>query len=207
MRFTHGTTGRGISLVTVICLCVVQIGALAPVAHGGAPADDLKQIQYRYYFRGKYDQAVTELQKFLARTDVDADVARSAREFLAASHVLTGDVEAGREIFLTMLNEDPSYAGPDPATFREEVLAEWSSARDMYASNRIRNAPVSDAAAAPGQQVAAVSEGKPIYKKWWFYAAGAATLLLIAGAVSSEKSDGAPARGETGSVSVGVTVR
>jgi hypothetical protein len=191
----------------MICLVIVQVGALAPAAQGGAPADDLKQIQYRYYFRGKYDQAVTELQTFLARTDLDSDVTRSAREFLAASHVLSGNVEAGREIFLKMLNEDPEYPGPDPATFREEVVAEWSSARDMYASNRIRNATAVDATTSPEQQVAAVSQGKPIYKKWWFYAAGAATLILIAGAISSEKSDGGSPAGETGSVSVGVTVR
>jgi hypothetical protein len=204
-RITTHTAFRSISLVLIVSMAMAQVGSFPATCAAGTPSDDLKEIQYRYYFRGKYDQAIDMLQTYLARTDLDPSSTRSAREFLAASFVLSGSPEKGREIFVQMLNEDAAYSGPDTSTFRAEVVTAWSEARDMYASNRLKSPPPVETVLG-AEPASGGKEGKPIYKKWWFYVAGAATLLLIAGAVTSEEKDD-PVAHDTGTVNVGVQVR
>jgi hypothetical protein len=178
-------------------------------AFAGAPADDLKQIEYRYYFRGRYPQAVEALQTFLARVDVTGDVARRAREFLAASHVLAGSPAAGKDAFARLIGDDAAYAGPDPAVFRREVVDVYDVARAEHAALTLQNAapaaPDSTSATPPAPATVAEAAGKPIYKKWWFYA-GAATLAgVVAGVAASGGDDAAPA--PSGTLVVGVRVQ
>lgn len=207
-----GPAGRVISAVLIVVMFATQVG-LAPSAYAGSPPDDLKTIQYKYYFRGKYAEAVVKLQTFLARTDLAAEVALSAREFLAASLVLSGSPEQGRSEFMAIIADMPAYAGPDPAVFKSVVVSNYNEARAQYASARLRQAPSKDdddddslagAAAGGGASVAS----RPLYKQWWFYA-GIATVLVVLGAVSSEKSDGSDPvpNANTGTITVGVTIR
>src|SRR5204862_2974044 len=106
----------------------------AAPSHAGDPAGDLKQIEYKYYFRGKYTEAIGALQTYLARMDVGADMALRASEFLAASHVLSGAPATGKSVFARLIATDPSYAGPDAAVFKPAVVDVYAEARDEYAT-------------------------------------------------------------------------
>jgi len=194
------------AILVTIALVTVQLGAVAAPAVAGKPADDLKDIQYKQYFRGKYSEAIAALEKVLSRKDLSAQERLSANEFLAASYVLSGAAERGQEIFLRLQSEAPDYAGPDPSVFREEVVAAYQEARDAYAQSRIRAAPPTegDRDGAP-PALAPAEGGKPIYKQWWLYA-GLATAVLVVGALSREQDDD-PASRPTGTVDVGVVVR
>jgi hypothetical protein len=179
---------------------------LTPDAWATTAGDDLKQIQYKYYFRGKYEQAIESLSTFLARIDLSESNVVAAREFLAASYILSGAAKLGREQFLKMLNADAQYAGPDPAVFKPEVIDIYASARDELAASRLRTAPPGELGDV-SQEVLVTESSKPIYKKWWFYA-GLAVLVVVVGAVSSQEEEAAekPAP-NTGTVSVGVQIR
>lgn len=205
MLASPNNLSKGIAAVLVVVMVVTQIAWLPRELVAGTPAGDLKKIQYKYYFRGKYEQAVGMLQTFLARTDLEPAHVERAREFLAASHVLSGNADEGRKIFLEMLERNPRYAGPDAATFKPSVVGAWSEARDLYASRRIREAPAPAIDGAGPIDVAAESGGKPIYKKWWFYA-GLVSAALVLGALSSKEED-ATVPADDGSIRVGVTVQ
>jgi len=195
---------KSVAAALIVCLTATQIGWLPLECAAGSPTSDLKQIQYKQYFRGKYAQAIESLTTYLARTDLEPGHVEAAREFLAASHVLSGSRDRGRDVFLLMLNEDPLYAGPDAATFKASVVGVWAEARDLYASNRLRNAPMSDSDD-PIANALPASSKKPIYKKWWFYA-GIAAVVVIAGSLSNPSEEAAPVT-DSGTVVVGVTVR
>jgi hypothetical protein len=195
-----------------IVLIVTMLAALAlpaEVVSAGTPADDLKQIEYRYYFRGKYQQAIEALQTYLARVDLtEADTTR-AREFLAASYVLGGAPAMGKEVFAQIIAARPSYAGPDPTVFKLDVVNAYAQAKSEYAALALQNPPVTagQGATAPTESAAASpTPGKPIYKKWWFYA-GAAVALIAVGAAASGTDGGAGTTSPTGTVDVGVIVR
>jgi hypothetical protein len=196
---------KPISWIIIVTMVVVQIGWFASDVTAGTPDEDLKTIQYRYYFRGKYVESITQLQTYLARTDLDIAHERSAREFLAASYVLSGDAEQGQSTFVDLVLADEAYAGPDASVFKESVVAAYIVARDQVAAVRLRQAPVT---VADGANIDPTLEKieRPIYKKWWFYA-GIATALLIAGSIAGEKEDDPAPAADRGSVSVGVTVR
>jgi hypothetical protein len=53
------------TLLIVTLFASTVVAPLAAIA--GTPGDDLKQIEYKYYFRGKYQQAIESLQVFVAR--------------------------------------------------------------------------------------------------------------------------------------------
>jgi hypothetical protein len=194
---------------TLVIVCMVASIAGPGLARAATASDDLKQIEYTYYFRGKYQQAIEALQTFLARTDVSGPDATHAREFLAASYVLGGAPAMGKEVFLQIIKASPEYGGPDPAVFKLAVVNTYAEARSDYAAMALKNAPAGSKPAANGSDGAAPAEekGKPIYKKWWFYA-GAAAALVIAGVAAGGGGGGAPAGDAgSGSVAVGVTVR
>ncbi|MCK5405976.1 MAG: hypothetical protein KAJ37_00920 [Candidatus Krumholzibacteria bacterium] len=202
--FLCSSVTKFISVLLVVCIAAFHVPAEA-LTPKKSPEDDLKQIQYNYYFRGKYAEAIDALNVFLERGDVDKNLEISAREFLAASYILSGEKSKGKDQFLQILNEHEQYAGPDPTKFKAEVVDAFTTTRDALASVKLRSAPDTGAAGSAAQP-ASEESSKPIYKKWWFYAAGAATLLLIAGALSSEKKDD-PVAQDAGTVSVGVQVR
>lgn len=194
-------------------IAVMLVSMAAPsVVCAGAPADDLKQIEYKYYFRGKYQQTIESLQTFLARVDLTAADATRAREFLAASYVLGGAPAMGKDVFLQMLANNPSYGGPDPTVFQLDVMNIYGEARTEHAAMVLQNAPPSGEVAPPATSsadpLATTSEkkGKPIYKQWWLYA-GAAAVLLAAGAAAGGNGGGTSAPPESGGVTVGVTIR
>jgi len=199
----------------LVCIFMMMSG-LAVTARAGDPADDLKQIEYKYYFRGKYTESIEALQTFLARIDVRADVAVHANEFLAASHVLAGSPQAGKDVFAKLIASDPSYAGPDAAVFKPEVVDVYAQARTEYAARTIKSPAVatSDAppsaspapanAAAPSTTTATAS--KPIYKKWWFYAGAAAVIGGVA-AVAGGGGGGDQPAAPRGGITVGVNVK
>ena len=195
-----------LSIVLIVAVIATQVG-WSSVSYAGSPEEDLKVIQYKYYFRGKYDQAIEKLQTFLARTDLAAGDIERAREFLAASYILSGAGVKGRDQFVKMLNENNAYGGPDPAVFKSEVVSVFTDARNEMAATRLRQAPVMTPGDAPAEvAVAREHAGKPIYKKWWFYAGIAGGIILL-GALASPEEDQIQAPADRGTVSVGVTLR
>ena len=203
-------------ITAALCVFTLLSGFAANV-RAGDPADDLKQIEYKYYFRGKYAESVDALTTFLARVDVKGAVAVRANEFLAASHVLGGSPPAGRDVFAKLIASDPAYAGPDAAVFKPEVIDVYAQARADYAAHTIKSpavattdVPPATAAPAPANSAAPVTTStstasKPIYKKWWFYAGAAAVIGGVA-AVAGVGGGGSTTPAATGTVSVGVTV-
>jgi hypothetical protein len=190
----------------VCILTTLSMVGLPRMVLAGNAADDLKQIEYQYYFRGKYQQAIESLQMFLARVDLDVPTTLRAREVLAASYVLGGAPAMGKEVFAQIIAGDPGYAGPDSAVFKLEVVNVYAEARADWASRQIRQVPPLDAQTVDMTPAAIPAEtGKPIYKKWWFYA-GAATLLAVVG-VAAAGGDDSPRAADTGTVVVGVTVQ
>lgn len=199
----ENTMRKLLSIVLMVAMTSVQFGALVPPVSAGAPDDDLKQIQYKYYFRGNYSQAVPALLTYLSRTDLTAESKVAAREFLAASYVLSGDATRGQDEFMRLLTTHIGYSGPDPSVFKVNVIGVYESARDEYASTRIRSVPEEITTTDAEPSIPVESSGKPLYKRWWFYA-GLVTALLIAGAVSKEEQDDPVAARDTGTISVGV---
>jgi hypothetical protein len=204
MRIRRTTAG-------VLILAMLSSIAGPGAVYAGTDADDLKQIEYKYYFRGKYQQTIEALQIFLARTDLTAATATRAREFLAAAYVLGGAPAMGKDVFLQMLAKNPAYAGPDPTVFKLDVMNTYGAARTEHAAMALKNAPSAVDVAKPSSAVdpAATNEEKkrkPIYKQWWLYA-GAAAVLVAAGAAAGGKDEGTGGGSPSGSVVVGVTVK
>ncbi len=200
---------KAVSVVAAVTMLASVIsGAFAP-AWAGKPTDDLKQIEYQYYFRGKYQQAIEALQTYLARVDLAPENTMRAREVLAASYVLGGAPAMGKTVFAQLIADYPSYEGPDPAVFKLEVVNVYAEARSDYAAMNLKNPEASLDIASSGSQPAVPvtpDEGKPIYKKWWFYA-GAASLLAVAGALTLGQGGESTPPAATGSVVVGVRVQ
>jgi hypothetical protein len=203
--------------VTALVCIFSMLSGLGTVVRAGEPADDLKQIEYKYYFRGKYAESVSALETFLARVDVKGDVALHANEFLAASHVLAGSPQTGRDLFAKLIATDPSYAGPDAGVFKPEVMDAYTHARADYAARTIKAPPMATSGVPPAETIAPGSGAAPsttpaiqnvstpIYKKWWFYAGAAAVIGGVALAAGGGGGD-APASPQ-GTISVGVNVK
>jgi len=203
--FANSSMTKIISAVLAVCMLALHAPAAAITAEK-SPDEALKQIQYQYYFRGQYNEAIGALQTFLARTDLARDQAVSAREFLAASYVLSGKTDKGKEQFLRLLTEDERYTGPDPARFKQEVVAAFDSTRDAYAAVKLRTPP--QGTGDTGNAGAVASEtSKPIYKKWWFYVGLAAVVVLAAAAAAPKEDEAEVPSGPTGTVTVGVRVQ
>lgn len=210
MEFCARRITSSMLIVTLLASALLTPFQSASAATAG---DDLKQIEYKYYFRGKYQQAIESLQTFLARVDLTEADATRAREVLAASYVLGGAPAMGKQMFAEMIAKNPAYPGPDPNVFKLEVVDAYAQARSDYAALALKSAPTSKgssgrdknspASANPSDQ--ATTNGKPIYKKWWFYAGAAALIAGIGVAVGGGGSGGAPPA-PTGGVTVGVVV-
>lgn len=192
--------------VAALLAALMLASAITPAAAtAGSPADDLKQIEYRYYFRGKYAEAVEALRTFLARVDLAAADATRAREFLAASYVLGGKPDQGRAVFLELITGDPAYAGPDPAVFKPDVVSVYTATRAEYAAARLREAPATTlpaSSSSPGEPAA--TRGKPVYRQWWFYAGAAAVAAIAVGVAAAGGDEDAPA---SGTLVIGVNVK
>ncbi len=192
-------------------LLVTLVAYVAPVelAFAGSPTDDLKQIEYKYYFRGKYQQAIESLQTYLARVDVPVADAQRAREVLAASYVLGGAPAMGQQMFAEMIAKNPAYPGPDPNVFKMEVVDAYAKARSDYIAVALKTVPKSDddddAAGVVPTEAAVAAAAVPIYKKWWFYAGAAALVAGVAVAAGGGGGD-SPPPADSGGVTVGVTV-
>jgi hypothetical protein len=199
-----------IKKTTALACIALLLSAFVAPAWAGDPAEDLKQIEYKYYFRGKYPQAIEALQTFLARVDVSGPVAVRASEFLAASHVLAGAPESGKGVFARLISADPVYAGPDAAVFKPEVVDVYAQARAEYASLTIKNPAIAaaDTSQAPLNPATASTSppSKPIYKKWWFYAGAAAIVGVVAGVAGSGGGGDTPAPA-SGTIAIGVQVK
>ena len=192
------------ALVSVVSMLLT---IAAPVL-AADPSDDLKQIEYKYYFRGKYPQAIDALTTFLARVDVNGAVAVRANEFLAASHVLAGSPQTGRGVFAKLIASDPDYVGPDVSVFKPDVVDVYRQARADYAARTIKTPAIAaaDSSQAPAATATPSSPvaSKPIYKKWWFYAGAAAVVGAVALAAGGGGDDASSPRG---TISVGVNVK
>jgi hypothetical protein len=199
---------RAHRLTAAITAAAMLLTAISPaVGLAGTPAEDLKQIEYQYYFRGKYVQAIDALRTYLARVDLAPANAVRAREFLAASHVLSGDAASGKDVFAGLMAADPAYAGPDPAVFKAEVMDVFGLARSEYAAQAIKTAPrvVVDEQPEPVASARDDDSGKPIYKQWWLYA-GVAALAIAVGAAAGG-GGGDDTAGPRGTIVVGVEVK
>lgn len=203
--FAHSSPGRLVAAIVIVC-----VGALnAPVAvkaTGDTAVEDLKQILYKYYFRGRYEETIDALVTFLAREDIDRELAVSAREFVAASYVLSGNPSGGRDQFLRLLNENQNYTGPDPAVFKTEVIDAFTATRDAWIAAKMRTAPDTTGESEIPTAVATESRS-PIYKKWWFYAGIAAAAAIVAFAAAPGGDDGSAAPAPTGTIAVGVRIQ
>ena len=201
--FANSSWTKTISAVLLVCMAALHTPAAAITAEK-SPEDALKQIQYKHYFRGQYEDAISALQTFLTRTDLPRETAVSAREFLAASYVLSGQSDQGKDQFLRLLTNDEKYTGPDPTKFQAEVVEAFDSTRDAYLAVKLRTPPPGGGDAAGA---VATETSKPIYKKWWFYVGLAAAVLVIAAAASPQEEEPETTPGPTGTVTVGVRVR
>jgi hypothetical protein len=203
--FANSSWTKTISAVLIVCMAVLHTPAAAITAEK-SPEEALKQIQYKYYFRGHYQDAIGALQTILARTDLPPETAVSAREFLAASYILSGQSDKGKDQFLQLLTANEKYAGPDPSRFKAEVVEAFESTRDAYVAVKLRTPPSGGGGGAGGDAVA-TQTSKPLYKKWWFYVGLAAAVLVIAAAASPQEEEPDPDPQPTGTVTVGVRVR
>ena len=131
---------RFTSTLLIVTIFASAVATPFQAAFAGSASDDLKQIEYKYYFRGKYQQAIESLQVFLARVDLKEPDAMRAREMLAASYVLGGAPAMGKQMFAEMIVRDPAYPGPDPNVFKLEVVDAYALARFEYASVALMNA-------------------------------------------------------------------
>lgn len=195
-----------VSAVVVVCFVALQLAV--PATSIAAAKDDLKRIEYKLYFRGNYDKAITELRAFLEREDVTPAEIMEAKEYLAASLIMTGAATEGRSQFLDILKMDGKYQGPDPSVFKSVVISTYDEAKSQYASSVIRNVPpsVTEGVQATTTGAVEMTESKPLYKKWWFYATmGAVVVALAAAAGGGSKGEDAPS--DTGGVTIGVEVR
>ncbi len=208
MFFMQNRTMRMTAVLVTLAFVCLQVLAAFPQQALAGNEDDLKTIQYKYYFRGNYDKAITEFRVYLERNDLTNEQVVTAREYLAASLIMTGASDQAKAQYLKILNEDGSYAGPDPSVFKTVVIDTYQEAQAEYASAVIRNVPetvvATEGTTTPGETA---KVGKPIYKKWWFYVAMGAVLLVVAGAAggSAGEEDGPPA--QTGTVTIGVDVQ
>jgi hypothetical protein len=203
--FAHSSAARLVAAVVIVCVSAVNI-PVAVVAGADPAGEDLREIQYKYYFRGKYGEAIGALTTFLARTDVKGEVAVSAREFLAASLVLSGNRSGGRDQFLRLLNENENYPGPDPAVFKTEVVDAFADTRDTWIALKLRTAPDTTGDDREPAAVTTVTP-RPIYKKWWFYAGLAAAAAVAVVALAPGEEDPPAPAAPTGTVSVGVRIQ
>lgn len=196
-----------ISPILILCFLGFQATCLLPQEAHASATDDLKRIEYKYYFRGNYEKAIEEFRAFLKRKDLTPTVVVEAVEYLAASLILSGASEQGKNQYMQLLKMDSSYEGPDPSVFKPIIIATYQEAKNEYASMVIRSVPDKATPSAEPMPASVVKEeGKPIYKKWWFYATVGAVLLVAAGAAGSGGGDDAPPR-ETGTVTVDVGIQ
>jgi hypothetical protein len=206
--FLKSRLTKAVAVLLVLCLTAAHLPApVHALTPDKTPSEELKQIQYKYYFRGKYPEAVDALNTFLERKDLTRGIETAAREFLAASYILSGRPDKGKDQYLQMLNDDESYTGPDPSTFKAEVVEAFTSTRDTFMAVKLRTAPDTG-----GGDVASStpveSESKPIYKKWWFYVGLAAALVVVGAAAAPKEEEGEPVPpAPTGTVTVGVRVQ
>ena len=204
---TTGKTGKTVLTFVLACFLALQATIALPQRVLAASAqDDLRRIEYKYYFRGNYEKTINELRAFLDREDLEPALVVEAREYLAASLILSGSADAGKAEYLKLLHEDSAYRGPDPAVFQPEIIAAFEASKDEYAAMVLRNVPEPAPALAADTKPAPASQpGKPLYKKWWFYAGMAALLLVVAGAAGGGDEEAGPPP-ERGTVTVEVDV-
>ncbi|MDH3216707.1 MAG: hypothetical protein OEN01_10485, partial [Candidatus Krumholzibacteria bacterium] len=132
--------------ILTLCLLSLQATCFLPQEVYAGSADDLKSIEYKYYFRGNYEKAISELREFLERKDLTRAQIIEAREYLAASMILSGASEQGKAQYLELLRMDGSYKGPDPSVFKPIIIATYDEAKTEYASMVIRSVPETDVA-------------------------------------------------------------
>ncbi len=196
------------SSIVVACFLGLQTVSFFPrhAYAAASAANDLKKIEYKYYFRGDYAKTITELRTFLQRHDIAKTEIVEAREYLAASLLLSGSPAEGKNEFIEILKTDAKYKGPDPSVFKSEIVTAFGEAKAEYSSIVLRSVsdPKSSDAVASSTQTE-TGKSKPIHKKWWFYAGMAAALLVVAGAMGSGSDDAQPPR-DTGTVTVEVDV-
>jgi tetratricopeptide (TPR) repeat protein len=202
-----GSTMRALSSVVAFCFISFQLMCLVPATALADSARDLRTIEYKYYFRGNYEKAIEELELYLKRKDLGKAEIVEAREYLAASLILTGSSDKGKDQFLKLINADSSYEGPDPSVFKSIIVTTYKDARTEYASMIIKNAPRTEVAGSAASSQSPAATKKPIYKKWWFYVGVGAALILVAGAASSSGGDEGGTPVDTGSVTIEVDVR
>ena len=197
---------RIISSILIVCFVGFQVVALLPGDAFASNADDLKTIKYKYYFRGNYEKSITELRSFLGRGGLGREDIIEAREYLAASLILSGASEQGKGQYIELLKMDSAYQGPDPSVFKPIIIATYDEAKTEYASMVIRSVPETASSAATTPATSATEgTGKPLYKKWWFYATMAAVLVVVAAAGSGGDESETPR--DTGTVSIKVGVQ
>ena len=202
---TESKPVKAVSTVVMICFLGLQATCWLPTEALADAGSDLKKIEYKYYFRGNYPKAIVELKSFLKRKDLSDKQITEAREYLAASFIVTGSSADGKGQFLEILKKDSAYKGPDPGVFKSIVISTFDQAKSEYASAVIRTAPNTGVRVGAGSNAdAATTAGKPVYKKWWFYATMGVVLLAIVGAASGGDE---PPPADTGRVTVGVLVQ
>ena len=205
--FVSKRATKVVSLIVAIAFCSAQVGVMAPPDARAAAADDLKTIKYKYYFRGSYDKAIAELRTFLERDDLTEADRVEAKEYLAASLILSGAPAEGKAQYLELLKQNGDYGGPDPSVFKPVIISAFEEAKSEYASMVIRTVPETAMPQPASDTAPAETEvSKPIYKKWWFYAGLGAALLVLAAAAGGGEGDDTGGDADTGRVTIEVGV-
>jgi hypothetical protein len=197
---------RTVSAAVALVFLTFQSVTMMPAAASADEASDLKDIEYKHYFRGNYERAIEELRSYLERENLRPAQIVEAKEYLAASLILTGKTAEGKARYVELLKMDAAYPGPDPSVFKAVIIDTYEEARAEYVSTVIRTVPETTATQSTGadKPVPVSTSSSPFYKKWWFYATMGAVALVIAGAASSADGDTTPQ--ERGTVTVDVDV-
>ena len=202
----EGKTMRTMSRLVLFCFLSLQVICTFPSPALADAAKDLKQIEYKYYFRGNYEEAIEAFRAFLEREDLTEAQIVEAREYLAASLILSGATEQGKLEFRKLLKMNNEYQGPAPSVFKSVIVATYDEARSEFASMVIRTVPekavagVATNSQTPANNV--TTEGKPLYKKWWFYATMGVVFIALAGAAGGGSSDDGGGTPDTGRVTI-----
>jgi tetratricopeptide (TPR) repeat protein len=127
--FTHPTslTRAGFLRSGLLLLVLVLLPALAPTATAQSVcAEELRQAQEHYEF-GRFDRAITLLNRCLERDDLPQDERERAYRLIGLSYLGKDVLEQARENVRQLLRIAPNYQpnpAQDPPPFRELIAQE-----------------------------------------------------------------------------------